>query len=255
MSFDILNHWTRAVVYHSDEAIDVGAAVKEAVSSFANLQGANLRGAYLQDADLQGANLRGANLQDANLQGAYLRDANLRGANLQGANLQGANLQGAYLQGADLQGANLQGAYLQGADLQGANLQGANLRGAYLQDADLQGADLQGANLQGANLRGANLRGANLQDDTRMPHGETWGEYLEFVVPQLCMAGGKPLAAVACDEHWKCNSWDNCPMAAAFDVNSEDQVPILLRPRVREFVQFFDAGLIPMPKVPVPKSD
>ena len=101
---------------------------------------------------------------------------------------------------------------------------------------------------------GADLGGADLRGKTVMPNGETWREYLEFVVPQLCMAGGKPLSAVACEEHWKCNSWDNCPMAAAFSVKSEADTPILLRPRVREFVQFFDAGLIPMPKSDEPNK-
>jgi uncharacterized protein YjbI with pentapeptide repeats len=124
-----------------------------------------------------------------------------------------------------------------------AAVRGANLRCAYLQGANLQDANLRGAYLQGANLQDANLRG-----NTRMPHGETWQEYLELVVPQLCTAGGKLLSAVACEAHWTCNSWDNCPMAAAFDVHSEEETPLLLRPRVREFVQLFDAGLIPMPR-------
>ena len=132
--------------------------------------------------------------------------------------------------------------------------EGADLRGADLGRANLGRADLGRADLRGANLRGADLGGADLRGKTVMPNGETWREYLEFVVPQLCMAGGKPLSAVACEEHWKCNSWDNCPMAAAFSVKSEADTPILLRPRVREFVQFFDAGLIPMPKSDEPNK-
>jgi len=125
MSFDIVDHWTEAIVYHSEDCSDLYSAVIQAV-----LQGAKLRGAKLLGADLQGANLQGADLQ---------------GANLQDADLQGANLQGAYLQGAYLRGAKLQGAYLRGADLRGANLQGADLQGANLQGAKLQGAKLQGA--------------------------------------------------------------------------------------------------------------
>jgi uncharacterized protein YjbI with pentapeptide repeats len=130
----------------------------------------------------------------------------------------------------------------------GANLVGANLVGADLRGANLEGANLEGADLRGADLRGANLRGAKFSETTVMPNGETWREYLEFVVPQLCMAGGKPLEAVACSEHWDCHDWNNCPMAAAFDIHNEDEAPILLRPRVKEFVQLFDAKLIPMPK-------
>ncbi len=170
------------------------------------------------EAALTEAVSNGANLCDADLRGAYLRDADLRGAYLREANLRGANLRG-------------------------ADLSVADLRGAYLRDADLRGANLCGADLSGANLSGADLSG-----DTQMPYGEMWHEYLDKVVPQLCTAGGKPLSAVACQEHWDCHSWDNCPMAAAFNVDSESDTPLLLRPRVREFVQFFDAGLIPMPK-------
>lgn len=36
-------------------------------------------------------------------------------------------------------------------------------------------------------------------------------------------------------------------MAVAFGVTSEAETPLLLRPRVRQFVQLFDAGLIPCP--------
>lgn len=223
MSYEIVDRYTKAVLYRSETAPDVRSAVVEAVS---------------KAADLVGADLGGANLGGAYLGGAYLGGANLEGANLVGANLVGADLGGAYLRGA-----YLGYAYLGGADLGYANLREADLVGAYL-----RGADLGGANLEDANLRGADLVGAKFDDKTVMPYGETWREYLEHVVPQLLIAGGKPLAAVACEEHWKCNSWENCPMAAAFDVHSESDTPLLLRPRVREFVQLFDAGLIPMPK-------
>ena len=36
-------------------------------------------------------------------------------------------------------------------------------------------------------------------------------------------------------------------MAIAFGVTSLEQVPLLYRPRVEEFVQLFDAGLVPAP--------
>ena len=69
----------------SNTAIDLASAVKEAVKTKTNLEGANLEGAYLYGAYLRGAYLRGAYLRDANLEGAYLRDANLEGAYLEGA--------------------------------------------------------------------------------------------------------------------------------------------------------------------------
>ena len=81
-----------------------------------------------------------------------------------------------------------------------------------------------------------------------MPQGETWEQYLSEVVPALLVAGGQDLSAVACQEHWDCHDWNNCPMAAAFGITNGEG-PRLLQPRIREFVQFFDAGLIPMPTV------
>ena len=156
---------------------------------------------------------------------------------------------GAHLRGADLDGADLDGAYLRGANLRGAYLCGADLYGAYLRGANLGGADLGGADLRGAYLRGANLRGANLDDTTVMPNGETWKQYREEVLPALLTAGGKSLAEVACAEHWDCHDWGNCPMAAAFGITSDSEGPPLLRPRIREFIQLFDARLIPMPVV------
>ena len=111
------------------------------------------------------------------------------------------------------------------------------------------GAHLRGADLDGADLDGAYLRGANLGDTTVMPNGETWKQYREEVLPALLTAGGKSLAEVACAEHWDCHDWGNCPMAAAFGIASDFEGPPLLRPRIREFIQLFDARLIPMPVV------
>ena len=152
------------------------------------------------------------------------------------ADLSGANLSGAYLSGA-----NLRSAYLSGAYLSGANLSGADLSGAYLSGAYLSGANLSGANLSGANLSGADLSGAV------MPEGYKWETYLVEVVPALCTAGGKALATVAAA--WNCHSWDNCPMAVAFDVHDMSKIPPLYRAEAERFVRLFDCGLIPQPAV------
>jgi len=80
MSFDILNRWTGAVVYHAVDATDISGAALAAIAENANLRYANLEGANLEGADLEGADLEGANLEGANLEGANLRYANLRGA-------------------------------------------------------------------------------------------------------------------------------------------------------------------------------
>ena len=124
-------------------------------------------------------------------------------------------------------------------------------------DADsLVGANLRGAGLRGADLRGADLRGAGLRGAT-LPTGETWELYLGELVPALCQAGGRPLAEVATEEHWTCHEWGNCPMSAAFGLAGPENTPpglentpLLHRPRIEQFVQLFDAGLIPRPEIP-----
>jgi uncharacterized protein YjbI with pentapeptide repeats len=170
------------------------------------------------------------------------------------ANLSGANLREADLSGADLSRANLRVADLSGADLSRANLRVADLSGANLREADLSEADLSRANLSRANLRGANLSGAdlseaNLSEATTLETGETWGQYLEHVLPALLTAGGLPLAAVVTPEHWDCHLWDNCPMAAAFSTKDIRGVPLLLKPRAEQFIRYFDAQLIPLESV------
>src|SRR5262249_49372931 len=63
-------------------------------------------------------------------------------------------------------------------------------------------------------------------------------------------AAGKTLEQVLKTGCWDCHEWTNCPMAEAFGVHDLSGVPLLLRPRADQFVQLFDAGLIPRPEVP-----
>ena len=112
--------------------------------------------------------------------------------------------------------------------------------------ADLRYADLSYADLSYANLRSANLRSAKFLDTANIT-GEPWSDYLSRVVPSLLTAGGKSLAEVVESGCWECHSWENCPMAVAFGVHSVNDTPLLLRPRVEQFVQLFDAKLIPQP--------
>ena len=171
------------------------------------------------------------------------------------ANLSSADLSGADLSSADLSGADLRSADLSGANLSGADLSGADLSSADLNSADLRSADLSGANLSGADLSGADLSSADLNSakNVRLPTGETWNEYLSVVVPALLTAGGKSLESFA--QHFTCHTWDNCPMAHAFDGHTLADVPILLRPRAEQFIQLFDAGQIPWPLPVPPTSD
>lgn len=107
-------------------------------------------------------------------------------------------------------------------------------------------ADLREADLREADLRGANLRGAIL------PAGYTWSAYLAEVVPALLAAGGRPVGYVL-DEiraagGWAtCHTWHNCPLHLAFGADGLDAIPALYRWEARQFVQFFDAGLISEP--------
>ena len=100
-----------------------------------------------------------------------------------------------------------------------------------------------------ANLSGANLYGANLDGKLRLPTGETWDQYLTETVPALLVAGGRRFEDVATAEVWGWHAWDNCPMAIAFGVHSLEDIPIMYRPRADQFIQFFDAKLIPLSAV------
>ncbi len=127
---------------------------------------------------------------------------------------------------------------------------GANLAGADLAGADLARADLAGANLAGANLADADLAGAKNIETCRLDTGETVKEYREQVVPALIAAGGKSLSDLDVAASWNCHKWENCPMHAVFGISSESEAPILHRPRVKQFVQLFDAGWLPAETIP-----
>ncbi|HXR75172.1 MAG TPA: pentapeptide repeat-containing protein [Bryobacteraceae bacterium] len=77
---EILNRYTRAVIYTSTSAETIAQAVVEAARVRANLSYADLSYANLSYANLSGANLSGADLSYADLRGADLRDADLSGA-------------------------------------------------------------------------------------------------------------------------------------------------------------------------------
>ena len=116
-----------------------------------------------------------------------------------------------------------------------------------------EAADLRDAVLQAvaadANLRDADLTGANLRDakSVRLPTGELLDEYFNQTLPALLTAAGKSLDSFK--PHWECHSWDNCPMAHAFDAHDLSGVPLLLRPRAQQFVKLFDARQIPWERV------
>jgi hypothetical protein len=124
------------------------------------------------------------------------------------------------------------------------------LSGADRSVADLSGADRSGADLSGADLSGAVLSGAKELDGMVMPDGLTFAHYKRDVVPALLVAGGKSLDDLKAAGAWDCHDWSNCPMHVAFGVNSTSEMTgpfAIYRQRADEFIQFFDAGLIPAP--------
>ena len=73
MKFEIKNRWTGNIQYECEldasldtrtQSYQLGAAIKLAYKSGADLMGANLRDANLRGANLSGADLMGANLRD-----------------------------------------------------------------------------------------------------------------------------------------------------------------------------------------------
>ena len=82
-----IKDWRNGKILFSGNFDSVKEAIEKAISS-----DANLRGADLINANLSGANLSGANLINANLRGANLSGANLINANLSYADLSGANI-------------------------------------------------------------------------------------------------------------------------------------------------------------------
>ncbi len=75
----IINRWIGETIFEGEFATMRECALA-AISSRADLRGADLRGADLSRADLRGADLSGADLSSANLSGADLRSADLSGA-------------------------------------------------------------------------------------------------------------------------------------------------------------------------------
>lgn len=158
-----------------------------------------------------------------------------------------ANFVGADLVGADLLGANLSGADFASANLKGADLAHANLSDVIFARANLIGANFTGSNLKGAifmdaNLSGSNFAGATVSDETILPQGVTWGEFVAEVVPALLTATGKPLADA--EDHFACHTWANCPMAWVFGVTTMRAVPAQWRLWASEFLRWFDADVL-----------
>jgi uncharacterized protein YjbI with pentapeptide repeats len=153
----------------------------------ANLREANLTAAQLGNAALMSSNLAGARLADADLSNADLDLVNLVGANLSHANLRFALLVGSRLSETNIRRGNLEGALLSKADLTHANLEDASLDRTQLERANLNGAILWRASLRGASLSATNLQDAELLgSDLREAKGLTPSQFLGSSPPFVC---------------------------------------------------------------------
>ena len=202
--------------------------------SRADLRNADLRNADMRYADMRYAEMSGAEMSGADMQNAILTSANMRSADMRHSDMRNANMRSADMRHSDMRSADMRN-----ADMRNADMRSADMRSADMRCADMRSADMSGALMNRAMLNGANMRSAVLTT------GESWEKYLSVVVPALCQAGGQPLVAVA--DAWNCHEWSNCPMRVAFGVRDEKDYPLLLQPRVAQFVQLFDAGLIKKP--------
>ena len=127
---EILNRYTKAVLYKSESATTVKEAVVEAVTAKCNLSYSNLSGSDLSYSNLSGSNLSYSNLSYSNLRGIDLSGSNLSGIDLSYSNLRGSDLSYSNLSGSNLSYSNLSYSNLRGSNLSGSNLSGIDLRGS-----------------------------------------------------------------------------------------------------------------------------
>jgi hypothetical protein len=205
---EIRHRYANAVLFRSETASTLRAALEQAVAVGARLDGARLDGARLDGARLDGASLDGASLDGARLDGASLDGASLVGASLDGARLDGASLDGASLVGASLVGASLVGARLDGAWLDpiGNDLydildqQPAEVPGllAALEEGRIDGSTYDGAC---ACLVGtiANVKGCDYKDLIVKPDAERSAEIWFLAIHKGDTPKTNPIAAITAD--------------------------------------------------------
>jgi len=110
----------------------------------------------------------------ADLRGADLSGANLRRAVFDGADLEGADLSGADLRRASFKRANLMKASFDDADMRDASFIKARMNLSNFQRCRLDRADLRGIRGRYAIWRGANWWDAKMDDDLRAALTKKW---------------------------------------------------------------------------------
>ena len=119
---EILNRYSKEVIYENKEISTMKELVEEAVEKGISLEFTNLSGSSLYGSDLSGTDLSGSDLYGSDLSGTNLINAKLSGSDLSGTDLSGSDLSGS-----DLYGVDLSGSSLYGSDLSGTNLINAKL--------------------------------------------------------------------------------------------------------------------------------
>ena len=110
----------------------------------------------------------------ADLRGADLSGANMRRAVFDGADLEGADLSGADLRRASFKRANLMKASFDDADMRDASFIKARMNLSNFQRCRLDRADLRGIRGRYAIWRGANWWDAKMDDDLRAALTKKW---------------------------------------------------------------------------------
>jgi Pentapeptide repeats (8 copies) len=155
--------WSNRLVLPGFDAIDHAKFDSEAKIEAAS-ETISLRAHHLEGGVLIGAKLRKADFTAAQLQGAQLDDSDLRGAKFQCVQQQCTQIEGASVDNSQLLGASLYRVQLQGARLYGSQLQGASLDGAQLQGASLYDVGLAGVSLGSVSTWRADAREAYWED-------------------------------------------------------------------------------------------
>lgn len=182
-------------------------------------------------------------------------------ANLEGMYFSGIHLERTSFFWSNLESVNFREARLDAVNFSTSNVRNADFRGANLSGSHFMLADLSGANLERSAYWYADMRLATLSDETVLPNGITYGEFVHDVVPVLLTAGGRSIEELTTPDIWTTDhrTWgaqikwrrDNCiPIATAFGVDEVSEIPALYRPMSRLFIYLFNNEQIPKPEVP-----
>lgn len=160
---------------------------------------------FLDNAYLFEALLHDTDLKQSDLSGAFARQAKFDNACLSEARLVNAHLQEASFYQADLRNAHLEATILTSAKCCEADLRGARVNSSLLHGVDFTKAQLEGTDFTGSVLQGVDFYQARFSDETVLPNGVSFGQFVRESLPRILTAGGKELAEVVDERYWDQN--------------------------------------------------